>query len=229
MEILTISLLILMSRIITRSAVDKVTLVFQDANISISAYIIRLLEDSTLKGHPQTLDLLCSATDIITAISQQPDAEKSALSWASNAIKKKYLSEMKSLVKNQEWQFNASHASAEKLDNFRIEGMALAMKGLAPDVWAMLDLLLMGDRKAFETGSTADYDGDQVMLNSETIAAHGDGLDHGEEFGENLSNSQGYTAEEAAQISDSRTSSQIPSRHVTGNIARQDAICTIVS
>ena len=34
----------------------------------------------------------------------------------------------------------------KKLDNFHIEGMALAMKGLAPDVWAMLDLLLMGDR-----------------------------------------------------------------------------------
>ena len=33
-----------------------------------------------------------------------------------------------------------------KLNNFHIKGMALAMKGLAPDVWAMLDLLLMGDR-----------------------------------------------------------------------------------
>jgi hypothetical protein len=139
-------------------------------------------QPSGLKGHPQTLNLLCSATSIITAISQQPDAEKSALSWASNAIKKKYLSEMKSLAKNQEWQFNVSHASAEKLNNFCIEGMALAMKGLAPDVWAMLDLLLMGDRKAFETSSTADYDGGQVMLNLETIAAHGDSFDHGEKL-----------------------------------------------
>ena len=69
--------------------------------------------------------------------------------------------------------------------------MALKMKGLAPDVWAMLDLL-MGDRKAFETNSTADYDGDHVMLDSKTIVAYGDGFD-GEEFSKNLSNSQGYT------------------------------------
>ena len=218
-----------MSRIITRSAVDQVTLAFQDVKISVSDYIIRLLEDSTLKDHPHTLDLLHSATDIITAISQQPKAQNPALSWASDAVKRRYLSEMKSLVENQEWQFNASHASAEKLDNFRIEGMALTMKRLAPDVWAMLDLLLMGDRKASEAKSTVNGDEDQVMIDLENTAAHGDGFD-GEEFGENLSNSQGYTAEEAAQISDSRTCpQQLPSQHAVGNIARQEAICTIVS
>jgi hypothetical protein len=74
---------------------------------------------------------------------------------------------MKSLCENQEWQFNVSQSSAEKLNNFCIKEMVLALKGLTPDVWAMLDLLLMGDREAFETNSTADYDGDQVMLNSE--------------------------------------------------------------
>ena len=159
-----------MLRIITCSAVDRVTLAFQDVNISVSDYIIQLLEDSTLQDHPQTLDLLHSATDIITAISQQPNAQKLALSWASDAVKRRYLSEMKSLVENQEWQFNASHASAEKLDNFRIEGMALTMKRLAPDVWAMLDLL-MGDRKASEMNSMVGGDEDQVMINLETTMA----------------------------------------------------------
>ena len=65
-----------------------------------------------------------------------------------------------------------SHASDEILDNFCI----LAMKGLASDVWAMLGLAR--DRKAFETKTMMDI---KVILDSETIAAHGNGFD-GEEL-----------------------------------------------
>jgi hypothetical protein len=51
-----------------------------------------------------------------------------------------------------------------------------AMKRLAPDVWAMLDLLLMGDGKASKTNSTVGDDEDQVIIDLESIAAHGDGF-----------------------------------------------------
>ena len=44
----------------------------------------------------------------------------------------------------------------------------------------MLTFFLMGDGKASENNSTANYDGHQVILDSEGIAAHGDGFD-GEE------------------------------------------------
>jgi len=67
------------------------------------------------------------------------------------------------LVSCEEWHFNTSHASAKELEDFQIEDMAIVMKRLAPNLWLLLDMLLMGDKKHLAERSTIDLDEDYVM------------------------------------------------------------------
>ncbi|KAJ7212805.1 hypothetical protein C8J57DRAFT_982743, partial [Mycena rebaudengoi] len=59
------------------------------------------------------------------------------------------------LTANDDWHFNAEHASAADLEDFKIEEMAATMKKLAPDLWTLLQILLSRDQ--------IDVNGDQVM------------------------------------------------------------------
>jgi len=89
--------------------------------LTLAQFILTLLEDSSLKTHPCTLALTKDTDNIITALSQHPDSTGSILTWANNIVKKKYLASIKELTRNKDWHFNASHASAGDLDDFRIE------------------------------------------------------------------------------------------------------------
>ncbi|KAF8220284.1 hypothetical protein L208DRAFT_1541865 [Tricholoma matsutake] len=110
------------------------------SELTLAQFILTLLEDSSFKTHPCTLALTKDTDNIITALSQHPDSTGSISTWANNIVKKKYLESIKELTCNKDWHFNASHASAEDLDDFRIEDMAHQMKILAPDLWNILDL-----------------------------------------------------------------------------------------
>jgi hypothetical protein len=103
------------------------------------------------------------------------------------------------LVSREEWHFNASRASAKELEDFRIEDMAVTMRTLAPDLWLILDMLLMGDRKHPVETPRTDLDGDHIMST--------------EEDGDN----------EGDQGSDERPGAS------QKNIARREALCTIAS
>ncbi|KAJ6567851.1 hypothetical protein B0H10DRAFT_2200069 [Mycena sp. CBHHK59/15] len=49
--------------------------------------------------------------------------------------------------KENGWHFSAANTSAEQLQNFRIEDMAIQMKVLAPELWDLLGLLLSANRQ----------------------------------------------------------------------------------
>jgi DNA helicase IV len=98
------------------------------SELTLAQFILTLLEDSSLKTHPCTLALTKDTNNIITALSRHPDSTASIFTWANNIVKKKYLESIKELTRNKDWHFNASHASAEDLDDFRIEDMACQMK-----------------------------------------------------------------------------------------------------
>ncbi|KAF8169463.1 hypothetical protein K438DRAFT_1615122 [Mycena galopus ATCC 62051] len=74
---------------------------------------------------------------------KHPRSSHSTFAWARKAIQKKTADSIKLLTANQDWHFDASHASAMDLEDFQIETMAQTMKEIAPDLWNLLHLLLI--------------------------------------------------------------------------------------
>jgi hypothetical protein len=83
------------------------------SELTISDFILTLLGDSNLKTHPCTLTLVKDMSNIITALSRHSHSAGSAFAWANDIVKKKYTESIKELTCNEDWHFNASHASAE--------------------------------------------------------------------------------------------------------------------
>ena len=118
------------------------------SELTVSESVLALLDDPTLETHPCTLALVKDAGNIITALLQPLHCTSSVFTWANKIVKKRYINSIKELTCNEDWHFNASHASAVNLEDFHIEDMALKMKSLAPDLWDILGLLLSGDQRA---------------------------------------------------------------------------------
>ncbi|KAF8150232.1 hypothetical protein B0H34DRAFT_826645 [Crassisporium funariophilum] len=155
-----------------------------------------------LNEHPCTVNLVNNANEIIKAFSCHPRSQGSAFGWAAATMKKKYSESIKSLISNEEWHFNASHASAKQLEDFRIEDMAVTMKELAPDLWLVLDILLMGTRMSLPEPLSTDHD--HIMSVPEDSEPEPEGT--------------------------VRESTNDPSEtigNVNKNLARREALCTI--
>jgi hypothetical protein len=146
-------------------------------------------------------------SNIITALSRHSHSAGSAFAWANDIVKKKHIESIKELTRNEDWHFNASHASAQDLDDFRIEDMALKMKSLAPDLWNILGLLLSSDQRSQRQNN-------QIMEDS---VAGDDGLWEG--LPEIVMTDDGETVDE------NRAFIQLDPHK---KAVRCDAICTIV-
>ncbi|KAJ7800011.1 hypothetical protein B0H13DRAFT_2244977 [Mycena leptocephala] len=94
--------------------------------------------------HPCTIDLLDNTTQIIDAFSKNPRSATSTYAWARKAIQKKTTESIKILTANDDWHFNAEHAVAADLEDFKIEQMAAEMKALAPDLCLCSNSCLCG-------------------------------------------------------------------------------------
>lgn len=154
-----------MSTYTSRTSVERVADVLDRERVTASHFVLTLLERDSLQDHPCTIDLLDNTTQIIDAFSKNPRSATSTYAWARKAIQKKTTESIKILTANDDWHFNAEHAVAADLEDFKIEQMAAEMKALAPDLWSLLQLLLVRDSK--------DVDGDEIM-----------DLSDGEEFDE---------------------------------------------
>ena len=129
------------------------------SELTVSDFILTLLEDSKLQTHLCTLVLVKESSTIITALSQHSHSADSVFAWANGVLKKKYIESIKELTTNKERHFNASHASAQALDGFHIEDMGLKMKALAPDLWNILHDIVENTR-----GSIADIIKNGIVL-----------------------------------------------------------------
>ncbi|KAJ7081388.1 hypothetical protein B0H15DRAFT_786424, partial [Mycena belliarum] len=144
-----------MSTYTSRTQIDRVANVLNQENVTASDFVLTLLERESLRDLPCTSSLLNNAEQIIDAFSKNPASAPSTYVWARKAIQKKTTESIKILTANHNWHFNAEHAAAADLEDFKIEAMAAEMKSLAPDLWGLLQLLLSRDSR--------DLDGDQVM------------------------------------------------------------------
>ena len=106
------------------AALDAVSLALETSKLSLSDYVVTLLKYQALQDHPSTVDLVNNTTKIMTAFSHHLNSKISAFDWASTIMRRKYSEGIKLLVSCEEWHFNASHASAKELKDFRIEDMA---------------------------------------------------------------------------------------------------------
>ncbi|KAJ7721904.1 hypothetical protein B0H16DRAFT_1790230 [Mycena metata] len=138
-----------------RSQIDRIADVLQQEHVPAADFVITLLERNSYRDHPCTKSLVDNAPAIIDLFAKHPDSSESTFRWARNTIQKRTADSIKRLTANQDWHFDASHASAKDLEDFQIEEMAREMKEIAPDLWNLLHLLLSKDHK--------DLDGDQVM------------------------------------------------------------------
>jgi hypothetical protein len=146
------------------AVLDAVSIALETSTLSLSDYVVTLLKYQALRDHPSTVDLVNNTTKIMTAFLDHLDSKISAFDWASTIMRKKYSVGIKLLVSCEEWHFNTSHASAKELEDFWIEDMAITMKRLAPDLWLLLDMLLMGDGKCPAESLTIDLDEDYVIM-----------------------------------------------------------------
>jgi hypothetical protein len=117
--------------------------------------VLTLLERKSLQDHHCTTSLLDNAERIIEAFSQNSQSAPSVYAWARKAIQKRTTESVKVLTANHDWHFDAEHAIAADLEDFKIEQMAAKMKALAPDLWNLLQILLSRDE--------TDGEGDQIM------------------------------------------------------------------
>ncbi|KAJ7733399.1 hypothetical protein DFH07DRAFT_944866 [Mycena maculata] len=138
-----------------RSQITRIASVLEQEAVTASDFVITLLERESYRDHPCTTSLVEKAPEIIDLFSKHPRSAQSTFTWARKIIQKKTADSIKLLTANQDWHFDAGHASAEQLEDFQIEEMAQSMKEMAPDLWNLLHLLLSKDHK--------DIDGDQVM------------------------------------------------------------------
>ena len=90
------------------------------SELTVSDFILTLLEDSKLQTHLCTLVLVKESSAIITALSRHSRSADSVFAWANGVVEKKYIESIKELTANEEWHFNAGHASAQALNDFRI-------------------------------------------------------------------------------------------------------------
>jgi hypothetical protein len=182
------------------------------SNLTVSEFVLGILKEPSLHSHPCTLSLVNNASNIIIALSQHLHSATSAFTWANETVKKRYIDSIKELTRNEDWHFNASHASAKDLEEFRIEDMALKMKVLAPDLWNILGLLLSGDRRSWRQHAENDSGGDHMMADIGT-----DGEDLWEGFCE--------PDDADKTVDENGTFLQLNSKKKAD---RQDAICTII-
>ncbi|KAF7353120.1 hypothetical protein MSAN_01499400 [Mycena sanguinolenta] len=144
-----------MSTYTSQSQVARIAHTLSTEKVTASDFILTLLEQESLKDHECTADLLDNAQRIVKAFSQNSGSTESMYAWARQTIQTKTTEAIKLLTANDAWHFNAEHASASDLEDFKIEQMAGDMKTLAPDLWALLQILFSRDE--------IDIDGDQVM------------------------------------------------------------------
>jgi hypothetical protein len=73
------------------------------SELTVSEFILALLEDPSLETHPCTLTLVKDAGNIITALSRHSHSARSVFTWANELMKKKYIDSIKELTRNEDW------------------------------------------------------------------------------------------------------------------------------
>ncbi|KAF8174506.1 hypothetical protein K438DRAFT_1908883 [Mycena galopus ATCC 62051] len=142
--------------------------VFDHQQLPLPQFLVSLLAHTAFVDHAAVNDLLSHTDEVLGALLDHPKSSKSVLHWANSLIKGQYAQAIKDLVdKENGWHFVPTRAAMEKLEVFWIEDMARDMKGIAPQLWDLIGLLLSADKQASnrpEADNLMDTDEDDDLL-----------------------------------------------------------------
>ncbi|KAK7015395.1 hypothetical protein R3P38DRAFT_3321655 [Favolaschia claudopus] len=150
-----------MSTTTSQSQVKYISDALGEARVTASDFVLTLLERQSLQDHECTINLLDNSERIIDAFSKNARSAPSTYTWARKFIQKKTMEAIRILTANEDWHFNAEHASAKDLEDFKIEEMAADMKEMAPDLWHLLQLLLSRDELDDDGGQNMETPSDR--------------------------------------------------------------------
>lgn len=68
------------------------------SELTVSEFVLALLEDPSLETHPCTPSLVKDAGNIITALSRHSYSTSWAFTWANEIVKKRYIDSIKELT-----------------------------------------------------------------------------------------------------------------------------------
>lgn len=109
-------------------------------------------------------DLVSHTQEILSVFQDSPASSKFTMEWAGEVMQKTYGKSTRDMShKTNGWHFGALRASEAKLTDFRIEDMAKKMKAMAPELWAMLGLMLSANHISWGEESEPEEDEDIVM------------------------------------------------------------------
>jgi hypothetical protein len=120
---------------------DSILHAFESTGITPSAFLINLMTQTKYKNHTFINDLSSNATDLCSRLKMVNGS--AVTTWAVKVTRESYGSELQSLIsESPEWRFSALHASARKVEEFKIDEMAGKIKVRAPMLWSLLGSLL---------------------------------------------------------------------------------------
>ncbi|KAG6823306.1 hypothetical protein H0H92_010661 [Tricholoma furcatifolium] len=132
---------------------------FEAQNISVSSLLLHVLSDSTGACQPFLTDLRRNAPKLISQLLHlNPKMDNLEVGDSLfEALALQAQAEVKSLILNgSNWQFGVSSASAQQLDNFRLELMAKEISEKSPHLWSLLDMLLSATKKHSDMSNSTE-------------------------------------------------------------------------
>jgi hypothetical protein len=112
----------------------------------VSEFLLELVSNPQFAGQSILDDVLLQSNQIISLLVKR--SSLGDLPFVHNWVKSKHRDEVREMVKREHgWQFNALHASAVQVDEFRLEEMVGNMEQLAPWIWDLLESGKTGGRK----------------------------------------------------------------------------------
>jgi hypothetical protein len=122
--------------------------------ISITEFLCQILRDPSYNNHPLVNDLLLNGAkicDLIHNTTPPPPSQNEpsvVTTWAINTSIEYFQKELRDFMQTAtDWRFSATHATAQKIEDFKIENMAKSIKSDAPHIWTMFSGLLRAKTK----------------------------------------------------------------------------------
>jgi len=121
---------------------------FDASGCSIPDLVIALLTERRFKSSAYTAGLLQQSGDVLKSLLRHARLPGNAEKVACEALHRVYVREIKDLVKpSAGWNFSAQRATPEDIDDFDLEDLASDVADSAPQLWALLDILLSAKSK----------------------------------------------------------------------------------
>ncbi|KAG1811373.1 uncharacterized protein BJ212DRAFT_1465633 [Suillus subaureus] len=142
---------------ITRAQVICILQTLTELNVSVSAFVISLLESPHEFSQFPVNDLAAHFTTVLATSLAHPSLNSSIILWASTLCTERLKQSVVLLSKEEHgWHFSTTNVLAEQLEEFRLEDMAKDIEHVTPDLWHLLDALLLANQRL--AGPAAEHD-----------------------------------------------------------------------